>query len=344
MKTQTACGGTMLRRTSTAVRTWADEIGIPNQLLAELDFCLIHMIQAITMDSVLADRLYLKGGTALNKLYFKDLSRLSVDIDLNHIGPKHRVLGEKKNITNRLMEIIQLQDSSYVAKVTKRRYKQTTIRVTYPSITGMPDQHIKIEISHVERFPILPTLRRQLSLPGEGEASLTAYKPEELIATKIRAFHDRLKGRDVYDLWCSIGKLDLDKTVIRKLFLYYFYRSRKVFNPKLFFTRLEKAAREDAIVDDVSGFVRPDVEFNLIEGTNRVLKWLVFLRDLDEADRDFIMLARVLLGKGEIPKKKRGKIKSILNPLDHLFGKDYNITEQARDTTTNDIMPFVRKQ
>lgn len=334
----------MLRRTPTAVRTWADEIGIPNQLLAELDFCLVHMIQAITTDAVLADRLYLKGGTALNKLYFMDLSRLSVDIDLNHIGPKDKVLGERKNVTSRLMEVIQRQDNSYVVKVTKRRYEQTTIRVTYPSIAGMPDQHTKIEISHVERFPILPTLRRQLSLPGEGEASLTSYKPEELIATKIRAFHDRLKGRDVYDLWCSIGKLKLDKSVIRKLFLYYFYRSRKVFNPKLFYTRLEKAAKENAIADDVSSFVRSDAEFNLREGTNKVLKWLGFLGDLDDADQDFIMLARALLRRGEIPKKKRKEISSIIYPLGHLFGKDYNITEQARGKTTNDIMLFVGKK
>ena len=334
----------MLRLTPTAIRIWADEIGITDGLLTELDFRLVHLLDVISKDTTLKDKMYLKGGTAINKLYLKDLSRLSVDIDLNHIGPKHQVLIERNDVIKRLMEVVHSHDHSYVVNVRKKRYEQTTIHVKYPSLADIPDQRIKIEISHIERFPILPAVKKQLHLPRGETTWLMTYMPEELIATKIRALHDRRKGRDVYDLWTLSRALDLDKTAIRKLFLYYFYRGRKVFNPKLFFPGLEEAAKKNAFNDDVSGFIRPDIEFVLPEEINKVLKWLSFLGELDEADRDFIMLTRVLLRKGEISKKKRREITLIKYPLSHLFSDNYKITEQAQQITTKDITLFYKKK
>lgn len=54
--------------TTRTIRNWADEGGIPDLTLAELDFRLVHALQAVYADSFLRDRLLLKGGTALNKL------------------------------------------------------------------------------------------------------------------------------------------------------------------------------------------------------------------------------------------------------------------------------------
>jgi len=333
----------MLRITPTAVRTWADEIGITNLLLAELDFHLVHILDVIEKDTWLEDRLYLKGGTAINKLYLRDLSRLSVDIDFNHIGPKDRVLSEKKELSERLIEATKSLDNSYVLKIKKKRYELTRIHVTYQSIAIGTKQHIKIEISHVERFPILHPVKKQLRLPMEEKKSIMTYTPEELIATKIRALHDRRKGRDVYDLWSLSRTLNLDKVAIRKLFLYYYYQSRKVFNPQLFFPRLKRAIEENEFKDDVAGFIRVDVDFNLREEIYNVIDWLGFLSGLDEADRDFLHIARVLLGKGEIPKIKREEIAMIKHPLKHLFKDEYDITKEASQIKTRDIMPYLTR-
>jgi predicted nucleotidyltransferase component of viral defense system len=46
---------------------------------------LLDVLQEIARDPVLADRLVLKGGTALNVFHLA-LDRLSVDIDLNYVG------------------------------------------------------------------------------------------------------------------------------------------------------------------------------------------------------------------------------------------------------------------
>ena len=46
---------------------------------------LLELLDEIAQDPVLSRRLALKGGTALNVFYL-DLDRLSVDIDLNYVG------------------------------------------------------------------------------------------------------------------------------------------------------------------------------------------------------------------------------------------------------------------
>ena len=46
---------------------------------------LLDLLDEIAGDPMLSERLVLKGGTALNVFYL-DLDRLSVDIDLNYIG------------------------------------------------------------------------------------------------------------------------------------------------------------------------------------------------------------------------------------------------------------------
>ena len=46
---------------------------------------LSHILSVLFANENLSERLALKGGTALN-LFYADLMRLSVDIDLNYIG------------------------------------------------------------------------------------------------------------------------------------------------------------------------------------------------------------------------------------------------------------------
>ena len=54
---------------------------------------LLDLLQEIARDRVLADRLVLKGGSALN-LFHLDLDRLSIDIDLNYVGALDRAAME----------------------------------------------------------------------------------------------------------------------------------------------------------------------------------------------------------------------------------------------------------
>lgn len=320
--------------TSREVRVWADENGYSDMLFSELDYRLVQALDALYQDDFLAERLYMKGGTAINKLYLGETSRLSVDLDFNHIGPKESVLKERPDVRKRIIALVGKQDKSYIIH-SKRRYEQTTIKARYKAVTG-PTRNFKIEISHVERFPILNPVQKQLRTPT-GHVGVTTYKIEELTATKLRALLERLKGRDVYDLF-YISQLKPEPNVTRKMFLYYFYRSRKVFNPRIHYRNLTKRYNNESYVDDVSFLIKPTIAFSLQKAARNVISQYAFLSNLDKRDEDFLSLARLLLDK-KVAKERLAKLKRIKKPLEHLFA-GIDISKQALEVTADEIRLF----
>jgi len=85
---------------TTDLRTLANSTGHRAEILDKV-IRLIGLLNQIFDNSFLRDKLALKGGTALNLFYF-DVPRLSVDIDLNYIGSTDRdmMLAERKEIEN----------------------------------------------------------------------------------------------------------------------------------------------------------------------------------------------------------------------------------------------------
>lgn len=144
----------MLNLTSHDLKVWADEQELSDLLFAELDYRLVTILDAIYRDDFLAKRLCMKGGTSINKLYLGETSRLSVDLDFNHIGKKEEVLKERQTVREHVCRILEKHDKECITH-SKHRYEQTTIKARYKTLAG-PTMSLKIEISHVERFPILP--------------------------------------------------------------------------------------------------------------------------------------------------------------------------------------------
>jgi predicted nucleotidyltransferase component of viral defense system len=328
----------MIRLTGHDVRVWADEQGVPDLLFAELDYRLVKTLEALYGDDFLSKRLCMKGGTAINKLYLAETSRLSVDLDFNQIGPKEEVLRERPNIRKRIVELLRKQDSSYEIH-SEHRYEQTRIKSRYKTVAG-PIWSFKIEISHVERFPIISPVKKQVKTP-DGLADVVTYTLEELTATKLRALLERFKGRDIYDLY-FISHHKPDPTVTRKMFLYYFYRSRKVFNPKVHYKNLTKRYESGNYTDDVSAFIKPTVKFDLTKAAKNVISKYSFLNELDSQDKDFLMLAGILLGK-KVPKESFARLQKVDTPLKLLFG-DISISQEALEIATNEIRLFSKNK
>ena len=327
----------MSRITERDIRLWADEQGIPGLLFAELDYRLIQILEALYGDDLLSERLCIKGGTAINKLYLGETSRLSIDLDFNHLGRKDDVLRERREVRERIIELLRRLDSYVIHS--KHRYEQTTIKSRYDTITGT-NQNIKIEISHIERFPIIPKVERRIKTP-DGQIDVITYTIEELTATKLRALLERSKGRDVYDLY-FISRLNPDPDTTRKMFLYYFYRSRKVYNPKVHYRNLVKRYDNGAYTDDVSIFVKPSVTFDLGEATRKVLSYYSFLNELDAQDKGFLKLAGMLIGR-KISEENATRLKEIKNPLKKLFDP-IEISREAQATSLDDIKLYSKRK
>ena len=325
----------MIRLTDHDLKVWSDEQNLPDLLFAELDYRLVKTLEAIYSDPYLSKRLCMKGGTAINKLYLLETSRLSVDLDFNHIGPKEEVLKERPQIRLKLTELLKKLDNSYEIH-SEHRYELTRIKTRYKTVTGTT-ANFKIEISHIERFPIISPVEKPIQTPT-GTANIVTYTLEELTATKLRALLERSKGRDIYDLY-FISKLNPNPTLTRKMFLYYFYRSRKVFNPKIHYRNLITKYK-GKINDDVSLFVKPKVTLHLKKAANDVIKNYSFITKFDQLDQDFLNLAGLLLGKN-IPKKNKARLEKVDKPLKMLFD-ELNISKEASEITLEEIKIYRR--
>jgi predicted nucleotidyltransferase component of viral defense system len=54
-----------------------------------------------------------------------------------------------------------------------------------------------------------------------GSAEITTYHIDELLGTKMRALYQRRKGRDLFDLWMSAQRIEIDPTRMIECFRRY---------------------------------------------------------------------------------------------------------------------------
>jgi predicted nucleotidyltransferase component of viral defense system len=328
-----------MRLTSHVLRIWADDHHIPDLALAELDYRLTQTLDAIYGDPFLRERLYLKGGTALNKLFLPAANRLSVDLDFNAVGPKAQVLAERTQLANQIITLLAGQDAGYALAHDYRRYEQSTIRADFAPVSGGPRQHLRLEISFIERVPILGREERLLASPDGAKTTLiSTYRVEELTATKLRALYGRRKGRDIYDL-AQIGAFDLDERTLRKLTLYYFYHSKMIFHYPAFRANVEEKLRRRGFADDVRGLIRTDQQFDWQQACQAVLDRYAFLAELDERDRGFLRLARHLLG-APVSEHEAETLAQIEHPIAWLM-EGSPITTEAAALRQDDIRLFM---
>lgn len=326
--------------TSHVLRTWADDQQIPDLTLAELDYRLTHALGAIFSDPFLCERLCLKGGTALNKLFFPAVNRLSVDLDFNATGPKAQVLAERAQVASQVMALLTAQDAGYELMHDYRRYEQSTIQAYYVPVSGGPRQHFKLELSFIERVPILGQVAKPLALPAaEPPVAVSTYRLEELAATKLRALYGRRKGRDIYDL-AQIGAFDFDERALRKLTLYYFYHAKMIFHYPTFRANVAEKLRYRGFADDVRGLIRTNQPFDWQEASQAVLERFAFLADSDERDSQFLELARRLLGRPG-SEHSGDALAQIEHPIAWLMA-DIPITPEAAALRVDDIRLFAR--
>lgn len=316
------------------LRIWADENRIPDLTLAELDYRLTQALAAIYNDPWLRETLYLKGGTALNKLFFPSTNRLSIDLDFNAVGPKSQVLQGRERLVARVGELLTSQDASYQIRHSYT-YAQSTLQVSFVPVGGGARQRLKLEISTTERVAILGREERLLAAPDyEEPIAISTYRLEEQASTKLRALYARQKGRDIFDLY-HISAFPLDERAVRKLTLYYFFHARVIFDYATFQANLEEKLRRRAFADDVRGLIRSGEGFDWQQASQAVLERFAFLGDLDARDLEFLDLARVLLNK-PISEQRRQATAHVQHPLAWLM-QGLAISTEAAQTSREDI-------
>lgn len=166
-------------------------------------------------------KLVLKGGTAIN-LFYMNMPRLSVDIDLDYIGEsREEMLADKDALRNSLKNVL-FQKGYSISDASKSYFALESYVFQYLNNGGNRD-NIKVEINFLDRSHVLPIEAKPISVLGYvGETSIIVLNVYELYGSKFAALLGRSKPRDIYDVYRVINTdLLKDKSLLKKCIIFY---------------------------------------------------------------------------------------------------------------------------
>ena len=189
----------------------ADETGHQAGTLEKV-LRLLDLLQEIARDRVLADRLVLKGGTALN-LFHLGLDRLSVDIDLNYVGALDRAAmeAERPDVDAALDRLFA--SKGYGIRRRPDEHAGGKWLARYASSLG-GNATLEVDVNYMARQPLFGMARTEsLPLGGMRAKDVLVLDLHEIVAGKLVALIDRHAARDLFDARriLSIDGLDWDR-------------------------------------------------------------------------------------------------------------------------------------
>ena len=154
------------------------------------------------IDRIFGDEVILKGGTAINKIYFRKsgIDRFSEDIDIDFIYHKKAKLDKRTDIIKKRINNID------GFEISRPRFLHRTMRfdLRYMNELGEKDiVRIEFYLSHDKALCIEPPKKRMLSssFMTLNPVMFTSYALEDLMARKVIALYSRTEGKDIYDVY-----------------------------------------------------------------------------------------------------------------------------------------------
>lgn len=233
-----------------AILEWRENVPWPEDVQVEQDLILARMIQSIYSDDFLASKLAFRGGTCLNKLFWSKPVRYSEDLDFvqikgEDVGPTIKALRKK------LDPLFETNPGW------ERRNNSFRLHYSFQPAAASPPRKIKIEMNTREHFALEGFQKRPFHLKSlwhSGDAVVTTYTIDELLATKLRALYQRRKGRDLFDLWKSQElKPKWDKVV--PMFLKYMGSVEKPIHRGLLFENLQEKLNNKSFQNDIKPLI-----------------------------------------------------------------------------------------
>ena len=181
--------------------------------IVEKDYVLGWVLAGIYEQAALAESWIFKGGTCLKKCYFETY-RFSEDLDFTLTDPSHVdrdfLAGVFREVGEWIYERTGIEIPSELQEFDIFENPRGTVscqgKISYrgpisPRAGGLP--RIKLDLTPDELLVLRPVKRvifhDYSDAPAEGIAVL-CYAYEEAFAEKVRAFGDRARPRDLYDV------------------------------------------------------------------------------------------------------------------------------------------------
>ena len=251
--------------------------------ILEKVFRLADLLRTIYDTEFLTDKLVLKGGTAINLIYF-NMPRLSVDIDFNFVSGEQRedMLKSRENIDKILTKIFTM--NGYEMEKIKR-YALLQYNLKYTNNAGNIDR-IKVEINFMERIPVFEVEEKKISIFDIPEFKVRTYRLEELFATKLRALLTRSAPRDMFDIYILLKSgFKFDERALKKCFIFYFCLAQD-------FRMLDMESIGGIDSLEIKKFLLPLMEkgkrIDMDEISKKVNEFVSRLLELNENEKKFI--------------------------------------------------------
>jgi len=227
----------------------------------EQDLIICRALTELFNDGFLASHLAFRGGTALHKLYLSPQPRYSEDIDLVQINAE-----PIKETIVRISDVL-----SFLGKpVIKQKANNNTLVFRFNSeIAPVVPIRLKIETNCREHFDVLGLSKIGFNVQNSwysGNCTITTYKLDELLGTKLRALYQRRKGRDLYDLYKAVTMADVNIKNLLKC--YRRYMDFVVDTPptqKEFMLNMELKMQDEEFLGDTKTLLRQGEDYNPVK-------------------------------------------------------------------------------
>ena len=253
---------------------WSQTVAWLENYHVEQDLVISRALIEIYSDDFLKERLAFRGGTSLHKLFANPAARYSEDIDLVQINQEP--IGDVLTHLRKALSFIEGPKPTI-----DRGDAMTTLRFRFVSEDNPPaGLKLKVEINCREHIAVygLKTVDLHVSNTWfSGKTSLITFEPEELLATKLRALYQRKKGRDLFDLWYSLTKLQLTPDKIVSAFHKYMELSQRTIKRNEFIANMDEKINDSDFRKDVIGLLHPSITFNIHEAYNLVKDSIIML-------------------------------------------------------------------
>jgi predicted nucleotidyltransferase component of viral defense system len=187
---------------------------------------LLHLLDGFRSHPLLNKRLVLKGGSALNLFYF-NLPRLSVDIDLNYIGSVERktMLVERPKVEEAIRATCSRE--GFTVRRVPEKHAGGKWLLRYESALGQGG-NLQVDLNFMFRVPLWPAMTLNTHPVGSyGANGIQVLDIHELAAGKLCALLARQQGRDLFDSHQLLNRDDLQQKRLRLAFVVYGAMNRK---------------------------------------------------------------------------------------------------------------------
>jgi len=255
------------------ITQWGTVVPWSSPRLVEQDLIICRALISIYSDHFLKEHLAFRGGTALHKLYLGPQPRYSEDIDLVQVNaePIKKTIDHLREALSWLGEPV----------VKQKKYNNTLVFRVQPTDVGAGEIHLKVEINCKEHFSVFPMVWVPFSVESDwfnGKCEVLTYELDELVGTKVRALYQRLKGRDLFDVYTALISEKLNPERVMTAYERYIrFVASHAPTYKEFLLNMDEKIQNPEFLGDTTGLLRPGLTFEPLPAWNKVRDDLLVL-------------------------------------------------------------------